>query len=208
MTKDIKSYDEKVSYLVKIFTPQLKNLRGVSRPPKDWVQDQLLNPTGANGEYMSLAEATTLFGEEFYVLGSSPRIFTDYSWYKDIWFDTKQAIYDEFRQKNLSFLLAGSKEVILAPETADELVKLFTKANALAADYEHSLNDNILVKNTDLLSSMIPKLTDLSDEFKTIFEEIVIALKDAKENNIDFAKYPNFSAAFGRSMQYIAFEKK
>ena len=84
LTRNITCYDEKLNYLVQFFGKQLEGLGGVSRSAKDWVQDQILNPAGINGMELSMAQAISMFENDYEILGSSPQMFTDYSWYKDV----------------------------------------------------------------------------------------------------------------------------
>lgn len=60
----------------------------MSRPAKDWVMDTIFNPSMYNNT-MSVVQAIDFFGSEYDILGASPNMFTDYSWYKDIWYDYK-----------------------------------------------------------------------------------------------------------------------
>ena len=124
MTADIGEYDRKVEYLTSVFAPQLARLKGVSRSPKEWVQDQILNPAAVNGTELTLIQAIAYFGDEFDVLGSSPRMFTDYSWYKDIAYDYKKDYQRQFERKRLSLLMAGTPEISVSAEQADNIVKI------------------------------------------------------------------------------------
>ena len=110
LTADILEYDKKVKYLADFFAPQLSALKGVSRSPVDWVQDQILDTPNVNGVELSLSQTIDYFGDGFDILGSSPQMFTDYSWYKDIWYDYKKDSRDQFRRKRLSLLQSDMAE--------------------------------------------------------------------------------------------------
>lgn len=206
---DIEGYDSKVEYLAGIFEPQLAKLRGVSRSAKEWVQDQILNPAALNGMELSLTQAIEYFGDGFDILGSSPRMFTDYSWYKDIWYDYKADYKQQFDKKRLSLLQANTPEVILPSEQADKLVEYFVSIKYLAVEYEKTLNmDNIenIISQMDLMWEAVSQY--LNNSFVNVFREIkdiLCCIRNSEEVVID--KYPHFFEAFGRTQQYIAFIK-
>lgn len=210
ITADILEYEQKVEKLVDFFSPQLSKLRGVSRSAKDWVQDQILNPAGANGMELSLDQAICYFGDEFDILGSSPQMFTDYSWYKDIWYDYKEDNRIQFKRKRLSLLQANMPEVILPEEQADRLVKHFEQIKNLESKYEKDLNANeinLILEEMQLMKELVHKYFD--NHFIDVFHESEQILKCLLyKANINMDKYPNFFSAFGRTQQYISFMKK
>jgi len=76
------TYSEKlVEELTDFFRPDLGFLPGVSRRPEDWVVDTLINPWV--GEFFSLHDAMEVSRGKAAFLGSSPRFFQDFRWYKD-----------------------------------------------------------------------------------------------------------------------------
>lgn len=210
LTRNISDYNQKTEYLADFFKPQLDTLKGVSRSAKDWVQDQILNPAGVNGMELTMSQAVDYFGEAFDLLGCSPRMFTDYSWYKDIWYDCKSEIKEQFNRKRLSLLSASMPEAILPIETANILVQHFESIKKLATDYEKTKNicriDEILWE-MDLVEKDIPQNFD--NEFKLVFCEIKEILYCVqREEELDMEKYPHFFSAFGRTLQYMSFVKK
>lgn len=208
LTQGIDDYEKKVERLVAVFEPQLRQLRGVSRPTVDWVQDQLLNPAVASGRELTMAEAIETVGDSFYVLGASPQIFNDYSWYKDIWHNTRKAFKEQFCQKRMSLLLAGMPECILPVEQVNVLVTGFGNIRSLANEYETNGNVNLLKDILSDMEEMEPKVMGFPADFITIFQEIKGLLKEAIWGEIHMDRYPHFCAAFGRTLQYIAFEKR
>lgn len=210
ITADILEYEQKVEKLVDFFSPQLSKLRGVSRSARDWVQDQILNPAGANGMELSLDQAISYFGDEFDILGSSPQMFTDYSWYKDVWYDYKEDNKIQFKRKRLSLLQANMPEVILPEEQADRLVKHFEQIKNLESKYEKDLNANeinLILEEMQLMKELVHKYFD--NHFIDVFHESEQILKCLLyKANINMDKYPNFFSAFGRTQQYISFMKK
>lgn len=213
MTAGIAEFDQKVEYLAKFFAPQLAKLRGVSRTAEDWVKDQILNPTLINGTELTMLQAMDFFVDEFDVLGCSPRVFTDYSWYKDIYYDYRKDFREQFQQKRLSLLMANMPEVILPVEQAAIMVKSFEKIKTIVSEYEKTLDtrkfDDIL-KELETIEESIKQNFD--ESFVEVFGEIKKIIADIHEGKkmdaINVEGYPNFFSAFGRTQQYISFVKK
>lgn len=205
----IDNYSEKVDYLSELFEPQLKKLRGVSRSAKDWIQDQILNPAGVNGMELSLLQAIEYFEKEFDILGSSPHMFTDYSWYKDIWYDYKKEYKEQFRKKRLNLLQANAPERVLPIEQSDRLAEYFVSIKNLAAKYEKTLEIDFINKIIEELV-FVQKLSKqfLNDKFIIILQEIAQLLCCIQRNEkVAMENYPQFFGAFGRTQQYISFVK-
>ncbi len=210
LTQDIMVYEDKVKYLTGIFEPQLKKLRGVSKLPEDWVKDNMLNPAVHVGKEFTLSHAIQFFESDFDILGSSPHMFTDYSWSKDIWYDYKKDYLGQFNKKRLSFLLANMPEVILPVDEANILINYFKDMTDLEAEYEKTFEADKLNEIIKLMRSA-DELIDrnLEEGFIKVFREIKeILLYLYKGDNIEMENYPHFFAAFGRTQQYISFVKK
>lgn len=207
---DISEYNEKVKYLSKLFAPQLAKLRGVSRSPEDWVRDQILNPATVNGTELTLMQAIDYFGDSFDVLGCSPRIFTDYSWYKDVWYDYKADYKEQFAQKRLSLLMANMPEVILPIDQADILVKHFENVKRFESEYEQTLDIEKVSSIVEEMNAMEEILNlGINENFIFVFYEIKEILKCIlNDETINMDNYSHFFSSFGRTMQYISFVKK
>lgn len=210
LSADIVDYEQKVEYLADFFEPQLAKLKGVSRSAKEWVQDQILCPAGVNGMELSMVQAMEYFEEGFEILGCSPRIFTDYSWYKDIWYDYKTDYKEQFEKKRLSFLLANMPEIILPKDKVCTLVERFELIKKLAADYEKTLDINKIKEIIEEMDHVLEQMIlDFNDKFMNTFKEIKEVLCHiCKSEEVIMDKYPLFFSAFGRTQQYISFVKK
>lgn len=207
MTKDIQGYEDKVSCLEKLFEPQLAKLQGVSRPAKDWVQDQILNPVLYDNA-LSMFDAINLFGEEYDVLGSSPNMFTDYSWYKDIWFNYKEDYKQQFREKRLSLLKANMPEKILLSQQVERIVEHFEDIRNLAKQYENTFDDQHLYDIGKRMHDMEDELKGVGNDFMEVFYEIEAIIDGLqKKRTVDMEQFPHFFNSFGRTQQYMAFVK-
>ncbi len=210
MARQLLTYDEKVDYLTNIFKPQLEKLRGVSKLPEDWVRDIILNPEIVNEAEFTLADAISYFEKDFEILGSSPHMFTDYSWSKDIWYDYKSDYMKQFDKKRLSFLMANIAEVIMESEQAEALVEGFSTIKDIEAEYESTLEINKIDSIIAVMDSIEKILRqNFESDFMNVFYEMKEALMDVRKGkDIDMEKYPHFFGAFGRTQQYISFVRK
>ncbi len=207
---DITDYKDRVEYLAGLFAPQLAKLEGVSRSAEEWVQDQILDTPNVNGMELSLLQAMDYFLENFDILGGSPRMFTDYSWYKDIGYDNRKDYEEQFRRKRMSLLMANMPETILTVEQADILTGCFDRIKGLEVQYEHTYDKEIIsniIREMDSVKGVLE--VGLSNEFMQVFEEIrEVLTRILKSKTIRMENYPHFFAAFGRTQQYISFVKK
>ena len=210
LTADMVEYQQKVEYLAEIFEPQLAQLKGVSRSAKEWVQDQILDTPNVNGMELSLWQAINYFSEDFDVLGCSPRMFTDYSWYKDIWYDDKKSYKGQFLQKRMSLLLANMPEVTVSIEESNLLTQHFDYIKKMEVEYESTFNMkcvNKIIEEMDSMRELVEKKLD--ENFMRIFLEIrEVLLCILEKKSVKMENYPNFFSAFGRTQQYISFVKK
>lgn len=202
-----KTLSDKVNKLIPVFEPQLKMLKGVSRPAKDWIEDNIFNPAFSNGYSFSIGDALDVF-EAFEVLGQSPRMLTDYSWYKDVWFDEYEDYKRQFCKKRMTLVMAGLPEQILNEEKSAELSELFSRAKRLENEYEKSQDAQLLEELSELLIKGKDTVSILNESFCSVYGEIVDAIDELKSGTApELSKYPDFFGAFGRGLQYISFMK-
>ncbi|MCI9646686.1 MAG: class I SAM-dependent methyltransferase [Lachnospiraceae bacterium] len=207
MVRDILSYQDKLSFLSEIFGKQLAMLKGVSRPTEDWVQDNILNPVINDNLELSMLQAICFFGG-YDVLGSSPQMFVDYSWYKDIWYAYKEDYKRQFREKHMGLLLTNMPEQIMAVEKAGRLERHFKCIRNLVSEYDKTLQSNYIEEILIHMNEMEEDLQGIDGKFLDVFAEIRDALWQVHNiGEVNMEEYPHFFSAFGRSQQYIAFMK-
>lgn len=211
LVKDIDNYEEKVKRCVELLEPQFRKLQGMSRGAEDWVKDNVFNPVyNSNNGYLSLERGVQCFSDDFDFLGSSQRIFTDYSWYKDINFDEKNNIYRQFRKKQHNFLIVGLDETLISDEENAILMKHITLIRDAEKEYEVSFESECLERILLELKNMEQIMERINKKFfmlnKEMQEIIMTILKN--EHNIEFSNFPVFFNAFGRSQQYLSMVRK
>ena len=207
LTSDIDDFNEKVEKLIPIFEPQLESLRGVSRPAKDWIEDNIFNPVFSNGLSFSLGDALDAF-KGFDLLGGSPKMFTDYSWYKDIWYDEFSEYKDQFDRKRNSLIMADMPEVILSKEDSNKIQAIITKLKKIENEYEHDNDRKHLDELYYELVNGRELFTILGDYVSDVYDDLLNIIRELEEGiTPSFDNYPNLFKAFGRGLQYISFMK-
>ncbi len=193
ITKDINNYEEKVSIYTDFFQPQLKKLKGMSRSIEDWVKDDMLNPAFYNNSLLSLEEAVKTFPDNYYILGSSQRIFTDYSWYKDLLYNERENIVKQFKEKQHNFILAGEEETLLPIEKNKELNYILCKIRENAKGYEESKDDSLIREIINSLGSMLNLKVYFSKNLCLFIEETIEILQCLLQNEeIKYSDYKTF----------------
>ncbi len=209
MCKEIPDYDGKVKFCTKLFEASFSKLNGMSRCVEDWVKDDILNPAFCNAVYLDIQSAIEDFGKDFYVLGSSQKIFTDYSWYKDLSYDENRNCIIQFRKKQHIFFMAGLEEAELNCEESS-----FLREKIL--DIRHAC----IMSETEG-TNMIGHISEALESIKNICKKIHVKLYGFVENCIAILKklelgeekfelgdYPDFFYAVGRTQQYLSMVKK
>ena len=206
-TENEQVFENKVKILSEIFEPQLKMLPGVSRPVKDWVEDNILNPALVCGNYMSLLDAAQLFGEDFEVIGSSPDMFCDWTWYKKDDHARLGDMKNQFIRKHHTLVLAGMSEVVMEEADSIAIYDIYRKAIDLVRQIEN--NEKSIEDLWAILESVHDRVDkNMPDEYRLVFNEMLDFVHDCNKRNVVIDKYKKFNSSFGRGMKYIAFERK
>jgi SAM-dependent methyltransferase len=79
------SLEELLDLLEKKLSGHFTALEGMSRTPREWILDNLIQPY-FGGRLFSIPEAVEQLPSDFVISGTSPRFFQDWSWYKDTGF--------------------------------------------------------------------------------------------------------------------------
>ncbi|MCR5347414.1 MAG: methyltransferase domain-containing protein [Fretibacterium sp.] len=206
--KEVSEHNERVKILSHIFEPQLKSLQGVSRPVEDWVQDQFLNPALTNGVEWTIANAIEDFSPEFETLGCSPHMFSDWSWYKNIWYDMKTQYLAQYKMRRFSLFLAGMEERAVDPDIVAEIDLNVRRAKHSAREYEISYDNTLFLKASEDMESLCHLVQDIDPNLHSVFCQIRDAFRDINEAGICWNRYPDLFKAFGRGMQYVGFVRQ
>ena len=156
---------------------------------------------------MNIKDAIKECRKDFYILGSSQNIFTDWSWYKEFDYDYFTEYLRQYDEKKHMFLIAGhAREYCRDIRENDKLENAVINANKIAWSLEEG-------KCTDVNEILfaIERVTECTDngtvkEFNAELKKVILKLESGEE--IDFSQYPTFWNSFGKTSQYISLVKK
>lgn len=205
---DVEDYNEQVKYCTNLFEAQFSDLNGMSRTVEDWVKDDMLNPAFNNEIILNMAEAIKLFGDDFYVLGSSQKIFTDYSWYKDLSYLENENCIKQFEEKQHTFLMTGIKESKMNQYDHSFLKKQLSEIRSKCILFETDGRD-VIDDILSLLETVIHIAANIDMKFFKFVRECIEILSGLKnDKNINLEKFQVFFKAVGRTQQYLSMVKQ
>lgn len=208
MIKDISDYETQVKKCTGFFHKHMQNLKGMSRSVEDWVRDDILNPAFNNQKILSIGKAIECFGREFSFLGSSQRIFTDYSWYKDIEYDERKNILSQYKQKRHNFLMTGLDETILSECDSEYLEDKIGEIRLRAIEYEKEPSNKYIDQVQEGLYIIKPIMKKISRRCMGFVDEVIEILNYLKRGEeIELERYQIFSESVGRTQQYLSMVK-
>lgn len=205
--ENVQSYEEQVDKLTSFFTEQMSNLKGMSRSVEDWVRDDILNPAFQGKKLLSIGKVIELLPDYINVLGTSQKMFTDYSWYKDIQYDVKEDYLNQFKQKQHNLMLTGERETIISIEMNSKVNEIIKDIRESSKRYERSWD-------WKEITTIISKLSELETIAESISEKLFYFVRDSKdillhvkEEDFNIMEYQTFFHAVGRTQQYISLVK-
>ncbi len=204
-------FSDKLEILRPVFSGHLENLKGMSRPVDDWICDNILQPF--LGIPMSIADAVQALADNFYVYGSSPHIFTDWRWYKDIHGRDQgfNEIALEVFWSNVHNLM--DYRHVFEPCSSDigkRLMQLCSRIFDLSIQIQNSgpeiscletIQEN-LGKIRAIFSQFSPETGSAMEEFENRIDSFISG------RDPDFSDMPAFAPWFGRGQQYLSFIRK
>ena len=201
-------YEKKVEICKEFFEPQFKDVIAMSRSVEDWVKDDMLNPAFNSDTLLGIADGIQCFSEEFEYLGTSQRMFTDYSWYKDIDYDERANVLKQYKRKRHNLLMTGMEETVLSNEESEFLISGISKIRKLEKEFEKTYKKELLKEikmELENLHDIMDKIDEMCGKFTSNMIEI---LENLDDNILNYEKYDTFYIAMGRTQQYLSMVKK
>ena len=207
LSADLENLTDKVKILSQAFASHLQKLQYASRPVQDWVTDQFLNPA-LHADLFSIDDCVREFGEQFELLGSSPSLFTDLSWYKDTDFDFSNSLLEQLNRKRHILLLWNMEESERNTELNDRLFQSCSVIRKLEGEFEIYRSPDIIEAIIEHLHEIIALTNGLDSRIAAAINEVITLLKDDNLDAVKVAHAANFAAAFGRGQQYVSMVRK
>jgi BarA-like signal transduction histidine kinase len=191
------------SLLVPFLETQFLNLKGMSRPINDWIDDCVFQPF--QGSLFSIKDATLTLNSEFEIYQSSPNFLTDWRWYKDIHGDQSynQRVIEQYLSQLHNFI---DYRFVMPAGDMEVNKQLLSICDTIVKDI---LTEDTSLQARQRIISSITKILGLNCNFH---EHTQLALKDycqliSSENMSQEIKTNNFRYFFGRGQQYVSFRK-
>jgi 2-polyprenyl-3-methyl-5-hydroxy-6-metoxy-1,4-benzoquinol methylase len=200
------SLDARADALLGAFAPHLSTLVGMSRPHRDWIIDNLLNPASI-GPYLGIADALTALAGRFEYYGGSPHFVSDWRWYKAIDRDaryTARALEQYWQQAHN---LLDYRTLHGARDAADNqrLYGLCESTRDLIRTYEDTRDRAVLGDIRARLSDIAEAVSPINSDAAAATREAAALIDTATPANV--AAAGKFGAWFGRGQQYLSFER-
>jgi len=201
-------FEEKIEILLTVFKSHLKNLTGMSRPSRDWVVDQIVNKSlWRDSNLFSVKDAIDALDSSFDVYGTSPCIFTDWRWYKDV-FGDKRALNEMGRNcylKNIHNFLDYRYE--FDPRSIEDNAQLTNHCHKIWKSitcYGHDRNKEYI----DEICKEMAKVEKIVRTFSPVTAEAITDFLYALEKYPDITQetdWGSFAAWWGHGTQYLSF---
>ena len=200
-------FEDKVCLLRRAFGSHLESLKCATRLIEDWVIDNLVNPE-KYGDFFSIADCIGLFGKEFEFLGSSPRMFTEYSWYKDVQSSYKSQIIDQFHQKWHLLLMVGLEESTRRVEDNILLNRTIRELRRCIEDKGNRIDKENFVPILSFLKQIQALAGPIDSRIVKVIDEVQELILDEALSPEKISNAGHFRSAFGRGQQYVSMVKK
>ena len=213
LVKEDATFDEKLDVFEAAFSSHLNTLKGMSRFKRDWCADNLMGTMHFNYNF-SFKECITFFNSQYSFYNSSPSLFLDYRWYKEIPIDSKEKnsyFLEQFTKRRHNLLhyqtIYGDRSVALNDEVVQLCKELFIHVKDTVI---HKKDKSVQMVRT--IDKICDNVSSLSSENKVLVESLQEVAKLIKEKDftVDAVsdKYKNFQHAFGRGTLFISLIKE
>lgn len=206
LVENVPVFQEKVRILITAFESHYKLLRYATRPIEDWVTDMFLNPA-AYGRMFSIGECIEEFGEEFEFLGSSPSMFTNYNWFKNLNFNHRAAILEQFGMKRHTLLLWDLPDSLRSKSSNEKLLQIAYEIRKSAGCLNSSNREEIM-QIIVMLRQFQVESSNIDGRITEAIDEAIHLLLDKDLTCEKVSKAIILGGMVGRTQQYVSLVKR
>jgi len=207
------AFEQRTAILVDAFANHLNTLAAMTRNKKDWVQDNMINPTYFK-LCLSIPNLINRLGDRFEVLSSLPNFAEDWRWFK--------SMHGEGRRYNELFLLEYYKkshnfiDYRQSPNEGNAKENLALETKSLNLLYAIEAHEEAFIKKenvTEFAKKVVDVLDDLMLSIPKHFEATIKGFNEVRDlinspqqiNVNTVANLAHFNILFGREVAYLSF---
>lgn len=210
LTKKIERFEEKIRVAVQAFGSHLDTLAGFSRLKEDWCADGLFGYAHFNYNF-SLKSCMEFFQDRYYTFKTSPGIFTDYRWYKELPHEPSlfnQHYLEQFDLRKHNLLHYQVITPDRSKEVNEELAALCRQAMEAIEKGVKQESPGTEERLLEISERLMENLRNTSGKITEAIGEIQGIIKDGDYTVKRISSQcGSFSSAFGRGQQYISLIK-
>lgn len=210
LLEGISDFETRTQRLVEAFGSHLATLDAMSRPHRDWVQDNLLC-LAILGQAQSPDRIGATLGTDFAILGSVPGFQMEWRWYKSLFGPARdfngvfQAAYQTRLHNLVDYRLAPTLREGARNGALETLVgQLFSAILGLEMSGATRPSPEI----ADLVALLRDNLTPDLPAIALGIDEVWPVLSQARVTPAEIAALPRFSSWFGRENCYLSLQKE
>lgn len=210
--KENTDFEWVVNECIKLFQSHLETLPGKTRTIRDWVLDNVIQEIHQGKYEFNFSEALNTL-EEFVFVGSSPRFYQNYKWYKTNFTFNERNIDAENQFKNMEILLFDyriTQEEFLHLDIEKEKVLSILSKIDLIYDI---VTEILKLKDLERIDYVFELLEDLYLALPVSLVPTRNSLQDFIENKSFFTEdylppdFNYFKNWFGRGQQFFSFQR-
>lgn len=209
-------FEERTAALVEVFGPHLATIPNMTRSHRDWVHDCMVNPHYLNVG-LPFETVVETIGDDMAVLGTYPRIMTDWRWFKALKGPERRfnALLIEAVAANIPSLLDYRRAFPASEPGANAaLDRHFGTVHGLALAWQAAFEAEKAAEVQELTAQIGSALHQISEMLSEIDGDLAAAVRELEE--LWLLKQPTaqavrdmplFGSLFGRETFYAAFTR-
>lgn len=201
------STDDRIASLKLAFSSHLRTLTDMSRPHEDWIIDNMINPAWY-GVCLTPTMAVDIVGDNFDHFGFSPRMITDWRWYKSLYGGNCR-----FNEAFLESFFRTAHNLLDHRQIADSQVSAYNRdiesacfdllRKAMAIEFNGADTETALAP-LDALAVLVRPLSPMTAD--AIVETHALLTRPIGPEDVAGMTY--LAPLFGREMMYASFTRK
>lgn len=190
-------------------SPHLSTLKGMNRLHEDWILDTILHPWKKEVAF-TIPMAINALDKNFDVLGTSPKFFQDWRWYKSIpthEHDINRIVTEECNRWGFFFLdyRVSPDSINSIPDNSIE--SLCQQAFDIHFDIWESNDLTRMADFLAVLKEMADGLLSVSELTANSITDYIHAMQAMLNGDLN-PDFKSFASWFGRGQQYVSFVNK